>query len=77
MGSPETGTVQRRPSAAVPSRAGCANRSPADGLQESLLAMAVGCWWLLIQVGWDPSLIFDFNKLVRIYFFVYVLFQLM
>lgn len=77
MGSPETGTVQCRPPATVPSRAGCANRGPADGLQEPLLAMAVGCWLLLIQVGWDPSLIFDFNKLVRIYFFVYVLFQLM
>lgn len=53
------------------------NRGPVDGLQEPLLAMAVGCRLLLIQVEWDPSLIFDFNKLVRIYFFVYVLFQLM
>lgn len=35
----------------------------------SLLAMAVGCQFLLIQVGWEPSLISDFNKLVRIYFF--------
>lgn len=35
----------------------------------SLLAMAVGCQFLLIQVGWEPSLILDFNKLVRIYFF--------
>lgn len=44
----------------------------------SLLEMAVGCRRLLIQVGWDPSFIFDFNKLVRIYFsLVYVLFQLM
>lgn len=35
----------------------------------SLLAMAVGCQFLLIQVGWESSLIFDFKKLVRIYFF--------
>lgn len=35
----------------------------------SLLAMAVGCQFLLIQVGWEPLLISEFNKLVRIYFF--------
>lgn len=70
MGSPETGTVRPRSPATVPSRKGCANRGPAHRLQEALLATAVGCRFLLIQVGWDPSLIFDFNKLVRIYFFV-------
>lgn len=58
--------------APVPSRVGCANRPGRQatailgGL--SSLAVTAGCWFLLIQVGWDPSLIFDFNKLVRIYF---------
>lgn len=37
----------------------------------SLLATAVGCQFLPIQVGWEPSLISDFNKLVRIYFFFF------
>lgn len=73
MGSPERqGLCSPEPPANVPSR-------QAIGiLGLSLLAMALSCWFLLIQVGWDPSLIFDFIKLVRIYFFfVYVLFQLM
>lgn len=40
------------------------------GYRKPCWPTAVGCRFLLIQVGWDPSLIFDFNKLVRIYFFV-------
>lgn len=43
----------------------------------SLLAMTMGCQFLPRPVGWDPSLIFDFNMWVRIYFFVSVLFHLM
>lgn len=74
--------MQPRTPSRGPQQGSCANRRPADRLQESrtpvLPAVAVRCRCLLIQVGRDPSLIFDFNKLVRIYFsLVYVLFQLM
>lgn len=81
MGSPERQGLCSPGPQPVPSRAGCANRlsTQATGIPVglSLLAMTMGCQFLPIQVGWDPSLIFDFIKLVRIYFFVYVLFQLM
>lgn len=74
----EPGSPEPRP---VPGRAGCAHglSTQATGALEglSLPAVTMGSRFLPIQVGWDPSLIFDFNKWVRIYFFVYVLFQLL
>lgn len=78
----EAGTVQpRSPSHCAQQGSLCQQRPVKTGYRNpaclSLLATAVGRRCLLIQVGWDTSLIFDFNKLVRIYFsLVYVLFQL-
>lgn len=72
MDSPEKqGLCSPGPPAPVPSR-----QATAIPVGLSSLAMTTGCWFLLIQVGWDSSLIFDFNKLVRIYF-LSMLFQLM
>lgn len=72
MDSEKQGLCSPGPPAPVPSTAGCANRPSrqATGILVGLssLAMTTGCWVLPIQVGWDPSLIFHFNKLVRIYF---------
>lgn len=72
MGSPETGTMQPRTRGHCAQQGGLCQQAQQTGCRIlvglSLLAMTMGCRVLPIQVGWDPSLIFDFNKLVRIYF---------
>lgn len=78
-GSPGAGTCSPEPAASAQQGRLCHRLSTqAAGIPGglSLLAMTMGCRFLLRPVGWDPSLIFDFNTWVRIYFFVSVLFHL-